>query len=293
MKLNKLSGLIWACLAVVLSGLLVLSCGVFDEGKGMHSGLSAGQTAEDNDGRTTYNTGPLPEGCIKLEDGQIGEDGVSVSDGNLSITVDAWRLKEEEEQEFIGFDFSSNIAVWGSVKSGGDIDLFDGTEGGGSWDNPRGTSGPEVSAISNVVFCEEGAGDGDGGEDGDGDNPIGDSDGDGVSDADEVDGDSDGDGTPDYLDPDDDGDGIPTEDEGTDDADGDGTPNYLDDDSDGDGIPDAEEGTGDSDGDGIPDFLDPVDNGGEGCAEIGEACGSNADCCQGLYCGPGGTCMLD
>lgn len=103
---------------------------------------------------SSVNTGPLPEGCVKFEDGAIGVEGLSVSFCGVTLTIDSWTTKDDEPHEYIGFEYTvMGGSVWVSVNAGNDIFQADGT---GSWHNPNGTAGPEVSAISNIVFCCDG-----------------------------------------------------------------------------------------------------------------------------------------
>jgi hypothetical protein len=148
------------------------------------------------------NNGPLPEGCTKIEGGEIGT-ATTVTAGGTTITITGWITKDGEEGEYVGFTYTSSTGAHITIKAGTQVYEEDGD---GTWIHPAGTSGPDASAISNIVFCEEDPGDGmdDGTDDGmdDGCDPV----------------DTDGDGDPDETDPDDDGDGIPDDQEPGDNA---------------------------------------------------------------------------
>lgn len=94
------------------------------------------------------NTGPVPEGCAKIEGAVIGDVGETVDVDGTAVTYTAWTAKDGEPGEFIGFTISP--PAFFSVKSGQDIHTGSGTV----FLNPNGTSGPTVKGISNVVLCE-------------------------------------------------------------------------------------------------------------------------------------------
>jgi hypothetical protein len=135
------------------------------------------------------NTGPLPEGCIKIEDDDLGVTGDAHTVGDGTVVIDEWIAKDGEDGEYVGFRFTASGGVAFSVKAG--LDSYPGVADG-LWDHPNGTSGPNVRAISNIVFCpgepptDEGCLD-----------PV-DGDGDGIPD--DVEGDDDNDGIPDEQD---------------------------------------------------------------------------------------------
>ena len=171
-------------------------------------------TAEDGETTATtvcesgVNNGPLPDGCTKIEGGQIGQEALVVNIDGVAVNMDSWVVKDGEDGEFVGFEYTVGGAeICVAVKSGGDISV---AEGDGSWVNPNGTAGPQAHAISNVVFCLSNIDDTDGdtedgdlddseddGDDSDGDDSDGDNSDSDDSDGDESDGD-DSDGTISY-----------------------------------------------------------------------------------------------
>lgn len=98
------------------------------------------------------NTGPLPEGCIKIEGGQIGIEGLELELEGQSITISDWIAKGGSPGEYVGFSYETELCGFVSIKSGRDIDAEDFD---GSWVNPNGTSGRNAKGISNIVFCSE------------------------------------------------------------------------------------------------------------------------------------------
>ena len=130
-----------------------------------------GDDDDDDNGASNcegVNTGPLPDDCAKIEDGQIGEDGIVIHLNDITITIIAWIEKDGEPDEYVGFEYEvvgGDVCV--AVKSGGDISIEEGT---GIWINPNGTFGPDAHGISNIVFCEAEGGDDDDDDDDDDDN---------------------------------------------------------------------------------------------------------------------------
>ncbi len=65
--------------------------------------------------------------------------GEVISDGTLSVTITGVKTKLDGSGEVYGFDFESNIAVWGTIVKGGtrsflfhrtsDLDTFIGPSG--------------------------------------------------------------------------------------------------------------------------------------------------------------------
>ncbi len=117
-------------------------------------------------GQAINSTGPVPEGCVKINGGDLAEKPTLTLDG-ATVTITDVRLKDDSGGEFIGFTFTSTGApVSFAVKAGGET--YAGTSS--PWVHPKGTTGPEASAISNVTFCPAGAG----GDDSGGGTPGGD-----------------------------------------------------------------------------------------------------------------------
>jgi hypothetical protein len=133
-------------------------------GCGLDSSSSASSVTGEGD-----EAGGRGEAC-KLENAQIGQVGVTIDLGSTRVVIDSWVRKDGEPGEYVGFTFhtTSGAGVRYVVKAGGERYPAEAT----TWMHPRGTGGPEVSAISNVDFCEscddpDGC-DGEGGEGGDG-----------------------------------------------------------------------------------------------------------------------------
>lgn len=94
------------------------------------------------------NTGPVPDGCAKIEGSDIGVVGATLDVDGQTVTFTAWTAKEGDGGDFVGFTISPPSFY--SVKSGLDIHTGSGTV----FLNPNGTSGPTAKGISNVVLCE-------------------------------------------------------------------------------------------------------------------------------------------
>jgi hypothetical protein len=141
-------------LPVLLLGLTLTGC-MGAEGASSQR-LNAAEAPEEHD----YEG---DDECVKIEDEQIGAD-VVLQVGDIEVAVDGWIEKAGEPDEFRGFTFQATGDVVFRVKAGGE--LYYGAES--PWTNPNGEGGPEVSAVSNVVFCppEDGDEDGDGGDGG-------------------------------------------------------------------------------------------------------------------------------
>jgi len=103
----------------------------------------------------TVNTGPLPEGCVKLEGDEIGRTGASYTFGDDSVVIDAWTPKRDDGSDYVGFEYTlTSTPAFVSVKAGRDVFTDWATETATqSWSNPNGDSGPKAKGISNVVFC--------------------------------------------------------------------------------------------------------------------------------------------
>jgi hypothetical protein len=146
--------------AIALSVLLVPGC-LLDSS----STRGASESGEDGNGGGEFDR----DDC-KVEDGDIGVQGVALDLGTKSVAFESWIPKDDSPGEFVGFtlSLSGGDSIGYLVKTGGEVYAGVGT----SWSHPNGTSGDQVPAISNVDFCDEvdDGGDGDGGDgDGDGD----------------------------------------------------------------------------------------------------------------------------
>ena len=122
--------------------------------------------------RTTYNVYSSPDcetlggdstgsaaGCTsgaddtcKIENDDIGVDGITVDANGVLITITSWIPKADSPGEYVGFTFESDPEADYIIKAG--TDYFAST--GFSWSHPNGDSGPEVSAISYIDFCPGG-----------------------------------------------------------------------------------------------------------------------------------------
>jgi len=101
------------------------------------------------------NTGPLPDGCTKIEGMDIGSNGIMVGFGMNEAIVESWFLKDDGS-DYVDFDYTvTSTPAYVSVKAGRDIfvDLAVGTSTQ-AFRNPNGTMGPAAKGISNVVFCD-------------------------------------------------------------------------------------------------------------------------------------------
>lgn len=134
-------------LPILLLG-LVVSCG-FDFGGGSQAIENEFECIRS---RGTVNNGPLPDGCVKTEGGDLGALG-TFTVGEAMIEVTGWTSKDGEPGEYIGFTFTASASHYISIKAGGETYVADSASG--EWTHPAGTSGPEASAISNIVFCED------------------------------------------------------------------------------------------------------------------------------------------
>ena len=94
----------------------------------------------------------LPDYCYRVEDAQIGQEGLQVSVSDLVVTVQSWIPKDDNPNEFVGFTYTfSGDDVLVLVKAGQDVFAAQGT---GNWIHPGGTSGNEVKGIGPIVFCD-------------------------------------------------------------------------------------------------------------------------------------------
>lgn len=95
----------------------------------------------------------------KIEDGDLGVQGISVDLGSKIVTVESWMEKDDSPGEYVGFTLSleGGDTIGYLVKTGGEVYGGEGL----SWSHPNGTSGSEVPAVSHIDFCEEVDEDGD------------------------------------------------------------------------------------------------------------------------------------
>jgi hypothetical protein len=123
-------------------------------------GASSSQGA--SEGGDEGGGGDFDRDDCKVEDGDIGVQGVSLDLGSKKVTFESWIPKDDSPGEFVGFTLSlaGGDTISYLVKSGGARHAAQGL----SWAHPNGTSGSDVPGISHVDFCDEvdGGGDGDG-----------------------------------------------------------------------------------------------------------------------------------
>jgi hypothetical protein len=101
------------------------------------------------------STGPVPDGCVRIEGGEIGQN-LTLSFSGVTVTFTAWTSKTGANGEYVGFTVVASGPVSYAVKAG--IRTHYGTET--SWTHPEGLSGSDAKAISNVTFCPGPPGDG-------------------------------------------------------------------------------------------------------------------------------------
>jgi hypothetical protein len=112
-------------------------------------------------GLAINSTGKVPDGCVKIEGGQIGQAPLTLQYAGGSLTITSWVSKGDSPGEKVGFTFTSTTDVKYAVKASTRT-FVDTTSG---WVHPDGTSGPSANGISNITFCPGGGGSG-GGADG-------------------------------------------------------------------------------------------------------------------------------
>jgi hypothetical protein len=120
-------------------------------------GIERGETAEpggpshpEDDGAIP-STGPVPEGCVRIEDDEIGAANLVISVGGVDIEIAAWTPKEGEDGEYVGFELAADANLAFAVKTGDETHHG----AGSSFTHPAGTSGSDAPAISNVTFCPD------------------------------------------------------------------------------------------------------------------------------------------
>ena len=101
------------------------------------------------------STGPVPAGCLRIEDEQIGRD-VTAMFGGRAVTFTAWTTKIGARHEYVGFTFVPTGAVAYAVKAG--LETFYGTAS--TWVHPAGRSGSAAKGIGNITFCPAAPSDG-------------------------------------------------------------------------------------------------------------------------------------
>lgn len=112
------------------------------------SGAGGASSAGVADPTTIPSTGPVPDGCVRIEGADIGRAGLVVELLDRTVTFAGWTEKDGEG-EVVGFTITSSGPVAYAVKSGGETDY--GTSA--TWVNPNGTRGPAAAGISNITLC--------------------------------------------------------------------------------------------------------------------------------------------
>lgn len=101
------------------------------------------------------NENTINEGCLKIEDEQIGVEGLAVSVDGVTLTFSNWIEKADSPGEYIGFDYTTTGGTFAEfdVKQGQEYVYvtLDGTSG--SWHNNTGISGSDVKGTSHIRFC--------------------------------------------------------------------------------------------------------------------------------------------
>ena len=95
------------------------------------------------------------DGCLKIEDDQIGVEGLAVSVDGVTVTFTDWVAKADSPGEYIGFHYTITGGTFAEfdVKQGLEYVYvtLDGTSG--SWHNSNGISGSDVKGTSHIRFC--------------------------------------------------------------------------------------------------------------------------------------------
>lgn len=147
-------------IAIIAAGMVSLAlagCGLGGEARleVSRSGLCNSGTL----GLAINSTGQVPEGCVRIEGGQIGALPLTINIEGAVITITGWTDKDGEPDEKVGFTFtSSGGSVAYAVKAGGRTFAADSSQ----WVHPAGTGGSEASGISNITFCPDDGGGGGG-----------------------------------------------------------------------------------------------------------------------------------
>lgn len=97
------------------------------------------------------------DGCLKIEDEQIGVEGLAVSVDGVTVTFTDWVEKGDSPGEYIGFHYTITGGTFAEfdVKQGQEYVYvtLDGTSG--SWQNGDGEaiSGSDIKGTSHIRFC--------------------------------------------------------------------------------------------------------------------------------------------
>jgi hypothetical protein len=94
-------------------------------------------------------TGPVPEGCVRLDGDDLGKNLTVTIGGTRTITLTGWTLKTEKTDQYVRFSFEASGPVAYTVKAG--TETFSDTVL--LWAHPRGLSGSNVKGISDITFC--------------------------------------------------------------------------------------------------------------------------------------------
>ena len=112
---------------------------------------AAGCTADSTDSTEQRDEVDEEYECeCKIEGSQIGQVGLRVHAGDLTITFMEWIEKVDSPGEYAGFLLSANAEEASYVVKTG-TERYEAT--GRTWIHPNGDYGPDVPGISNVDFC--------------------------------------------------------------------------------------------------------------------------------------------
>lgn len=108
-------------------------------------------------GLAIKSTGPVPEGCVKIEGADIGVAPQTLTAGGTTVTITGWTEKTDSPGEYVGFTYTTTGAGSAfAVKAATRTFVSDTSP----WVHPDGTSGSAANGISNITFCEVPAPDG-------------------------------------------------------------------------------------------------------------------------------------
>jgi cysteine-rich repeat protein len=110
------------------------------------AGCTSGSTSQSFLDPSIVECSNGPDECPKIEDDEIGTDGVTLEVDGTVVTFLSFQAKEDDEG-YIGFTLDTAASF--IVKAGNTCYAGEGT----SWIHPAGTSGPDAHAISNIQVC--------------------------------------------------------------------------------------------------------------------------------------------
>lgn len=133
---------------------LLTGCGLYNSDAKYRSSHALCDTG--SLGLAINSTGPVPEGCVKIEGEDIGKAPQTLSAGGNTIDITGWTEKTDSSGEYVGFSYTTTGGVAFAVKASGRTFVSDTSP----WVHPDGTSGSLASGISNITFCPVPAPDG-------------------------------------------------------------------------------------------------------------------------------------